>query len=445
MRQGALVTGLLLAQIFSAGCRPETEVTGDRLLATTSGEAPRNLLVLSIDTLRKDAFARHGGRGDLDFLDSLMDASVSLDRHRSCSNWTLSSLYCAWSGNLDLDQGFHIWSRDEEVRNIPEELDLFPDWLERRGFQTALVSASQVLGGTDAITADFQTLSLSHDARMDWVVETGLDVLDTLMADSDPWMLQLHGFDPHSPYSPHEDYREALDALEPVPWELDDLGGMGGLTDAWPDLDEEAQALALEHLDARYRGETAFVDDQIARLWEGLETRGALEDTLVWVWTDHGEQFYEHNNITHDRSGHREEVDAVSFFWAQDLATPRAWSSLTSHVDLAPTVTDALGQPVETGLRGRILTLDVEESPVHSFRYSNPDPPIHTVDLGDHRLVYRWNGTARAYDAVADPEERDSSWNPEDPTHKDLWEAMLPLVEAAEELVPERTREEPSE
>jgi arylsulfatase A-like enzyme len=428
---------------LAPACRPSPTVEGDRLLATTTGEAPRNLLVVSLDTLRKDLFARYGGTGELDFLDALMDQSVSLDRHRSCSNWTLSSFTCAWSGNLDLDLGFHVWSRDEDVPNLPVELDLLPDWLERRGFATALVSASQVLGGTDGITANFQPLSLSHDARMDWVVDEGLAVLDDLEANGDPWMLQLHGFDTHSPYSPHQDYRTELDALEALPWDLDNLGGMGGLTDAWPELDDDVRELVLAHLDVRYRGEAAFADDQLARLWEALDARGTLDDTLVWVWTDHGEQFYEHNNVTHDRSVQREEVDAVSFFWARTLAEPRAWTRPTSHADLAPTVTDALGQPVEDGLRGRILTSDLEDAPAHTFRYSADDPVQHAVELGDHRLVYKWDGTARVYDVLADPRELDPSWDPSDPVHQALWDALQPMIDDAETLMPHLERTDP--
>ena len=80
---GLLATALTGLLGLSAGCRQPLQVPGDRLLATTSGAAPRNLLVLSIDTLRKDAFARYGGAGDLDFLDVLAAESVVLDRHRS--------------------------------------------------------------------------------------------------------------------------------------------------------------------------------------------------------------------------------------------------------------------------------------------------------------------------------------------------------------------------
>ena len=430
------------ALLWLLACRPQVIVEGDRLLATESGEAPTNLLILSIDTLRKDAFARYGGDGDLDFLDGILAEGVTLDRHRSCANWTLSSFTCAFAGQLDLDLGFHVWSRDDAVANLPLTLDILPDWFERQGYGTGLVSASKVYGGDDALTADFDLVVLSHDARADFVVDEGLEVLDELREHGDPWLLQLHTFDPHSPYSPAEGYRDALDALEPLPWDLDEVGGLGGLSDAWATLEGSDRELVLAHLDARYSGEIALVDDQLARLWQGLGDRGVLDDTLVWVFTDHGEQFYEHNGLTHDRSGHREEVDAVSFFWARDLA-PRAWTRPTSQVDLAPTVADLFGVPLPADLRGRVLTEQVEDAPIHTFRYLSPEPVIHAVELDGDRLIYKWDGLARVYDAVADPTEQAPAWDPAEPRHAALWDEMLPLVEAAETLIPHLTRTPP--
>jgi len=434
-----LVLGLWAAL---AGCEP-LNGTDDVRVVEIDGAAPENLLLLSLDTLRKDAFARHGGVGRLDFLDGLAERSVVFDRHRSCTNWTLGSFYCAFSGGLPLDASFEPWSHDDAVRNVPGELDLLPEWLGRQGYETVLVSASKVVGGLDAVSDGYVTVELTHDARFDTIVDGGLARLPDLVDGRTPWMLHLHAFDPHTPYSPPEDYRQGLDDLDPIEWDLDALGGMGGLTERWPTMTDEARELVLAHFDIRYGGEMAYLDDQLERLWGQLEDLGALEDTLVWILTDHGEQFFEHNSLTHDRSSHREEVDALAMFWAADLTSPRSWQRTTSHTDLAPTVVDALGLQVPPELRGRVLTRNGDDAPAHSFRYSAPQPPMHSVEADGLRLIYKWDGSARVYDPVADPEERTNLYEPDDPTFQDLWGHMDPLIEAAEALIPHLERTAP--
>ncbi len=61
--------------------------------------APKHLIGISIDTLRRDAVGRYNSAiTDTDFLDGLLAKSVALDNHRSCSNWTFPAMTCAFTG-----------------------------------------------------------------------------------------------------------------------------------------------------------------------------------------------------------------------------------------------------------------------------------------------------------------------------------------------------------
>ena len=51
------------------------------------GAPPTNLLMISIDTLRKDQIGFYGGGADTPYLDSLLAGSVHLDDHMQCASW----------------------------------------------------------------------------------------------------------------------------------------------------------------------------------------------------------------------------------------------------------------------------------------------------------------------------------------------------------------------
>src|SRR5690606_73 len=56
---------------------------------------------------------------------------------------------------------------------------------------------------------------------------------------------------------------------------------------------------AEEFAAAPYDGEVAFVDREIGRLLDALETAGRADDTLVVLTSDHGESLGEHGEDAH--------------------------------------------------------------------------------------------------------------------------------------------------
>ena len=58
----------------------------------------------------------------------------------------------------------------------------------------------------------------------------------------------------------------------------------------------------LRHLIALYDAEIRFTDDTLGRLLSLLEKRGRLNNTLVVITADHGEEFFEHGGKGHQRT-----------------------------------------------------------------------------------------------------------------------------------------------
>ena len=119
-----------------------------------TGDRPKNLLMISLDTTRRDFVGRFSGDDSTPRIDALLERSYALDNHRSCSNWTFASVACVQSGQRPTESGFVPATID--VRPVPEDLGLASDLLQRAGFQTALVSSNVFFSAETRLDRGFE-------------------------------------------------------------------------------------------------------------------------------------------------------------------------------------------------------------------------------------------------------------------------------------------------
>ncbi len=399
-------------------------------------ETPRNLLVLSVDTLRRDAVGAYTGGDDTPTLDGLMSAGVTFNAHRSCSSWTWPGSICAMTGARAEELGLVASVPDyaEDLEPLPEGVETLAGLLLDEGYQTGLVTANGYLGSATGLGAGFEiewaTSGRAGEAVTAAAVAMADDELDTTL----PWMLHVHYVDPHSPYSPPEAYLSELEGLEEIPWDLDSDEGTVAATNAWHSLDDAGKANLLAHLQIRYAGEVRYVDDQIALLLGELESRGMLEDTLVVFWTDHGEQLFEHNARGHASSLYAQENDGVAFLWSPHLE-PASWDGLTTNEDIPPTALAMLGLRPTEQMSGLVMGAREPDEPIFSTLVPQSKPPVQAVTVGDAKLLYGWNGRKEFFRRDSDPDETTDLYDETDPEVQKLWELLLPEVTELDALV----------
>ena len=422
---------------------PPREDTGTTTVELTDtfpqfrGVAPHNLLVVSIDTTRRDVFSRYGSPVEnAPFLASLASAGLPLDAHRSCANWTLPAMLCITTGQTEIAQGFLADLRDGQSLMAPE-LETIATRLTARGYTTILWSANTWFSDTHSSARGFLYRELINDSVTADVFNGGLDTFQATVAAGTPWYLHLHLKDPHAAYVPPDEYLDGLAALGDIPWDLASLDGHYAARDLWlNDLSEEERALLEAAMRVRYLGEVRYMDDQIRAAFTRYDEAGLLDDTLVLFVNDHGEQFWEHGNQTHAFELNAEENDGFAFFWAKNMV-PGVWTEPTGHDDLAPTIFSLLGFE-ETGFSGVPVGQappDRPILPVAAARYG----VVQSVILGDYKLTYRWNGDKELYDVVDDPAETTNLYAADDPNVIALWEILLPVVDQVRPLAPDDT------
>lgn len=403
--------------------RPEAD-----LLALT--QPPRNLLVISIDTLRQDHVGAYGGGADTPFLDELASQGVRLARHHACSGWTYPGAICAMTGTTAVELGFFPEISDEDgVASLPEGTPTLAAALRAEGYQTALLSSNVIIGEGSGLARGFESAPDLSALDAEALTSSAINHVDRDLDPTAPWMMHVHYVDPHAPYAPPDAYLDGLDGLPELPWDLGTLEGSWAAVSEYATLSDEDRENLLAHVGVRYAGEVRYTDDAIAALFSALDDRGLLDGTLVLLWTDHGEQLGEHGGLGHGGSLFGEESDAVALFWSRDLQSPGVWAHPTSNKDLAPTTLRLLGVDIPTDMSGEIVGEAAADRGVFDTLLPKGRPPVQTVTVGDVKLLYNWNGTKRLYYRDVDPQEQDDLYDAGSNEVEQLWELMLPRVD----------------
>jgi arylsulfatase A-like enzyme len=384
---------------FRLGAPGAVSVALALLVGCTSspgGEASRavprpHVFLLNVDMLRADHLGVHGyPRATTPELDRLAERGVWFSAARAHAPWTYPSVVSLLSGLHPSSHGAgYSKEGDQYVTTVvPEELDTMARVFDRAGYATAgfvtnplLKRASGLDRGFDVYRDEFvrewkrQGGSWAEDTmRAENVHEALLEWLDQ---DVDgPRFAYVHYIDVHGPY------------LDPKPF--------GGGREVDPALAEQAR-LTGEPRDVAidvYDGELAHLDGLIGALVRELDRRGILDDSIVIVTSDHGEEFGDHGGHGHGHTLY-DELLRVPLIFVRTDAFPYTGrvDAIVGQVDLLPTLCDLAGLPLPPGRPGRTLRPLVERAAGADSRplvaeMDNRGRPAWNSKPGDPEVAY---------------------------------------------------------
>lgn len=196
------------------------------------------------------------------------------------------------------------------------------------------------------------------------VVETFREWLERGAGDA-PWFAHLSFVRPHPPYRNPEGYHDRYSADDG-----DDFRGcasredemathpVAGLAISLPDVGCPADERERRQLRATYWGAMAEVDDRLGELFDWMQAQGLLDDTLVVLTSDHGEQAGDHWLVQKlgwfDESYHVPMI-VVDPRAAADGTRGSVVDAVTEHVDVLPTLCAWMGLEVPLQCDGRPL------------------------------------------------------------------------------------------
>jgi len=193
-------------------------------------------------------------------------------------------------------------------------------------------------------------------------------------------------------------------------------------------LDTPADGAPQSEVDsARYDGEIRYLDEQFGRFVAGLEERGMLDDIVLILTSDHGEEFGEHGRRYHGTHLYEETLAVPALFYAPGrLPDAVRRPGPMSVVDLTPTLLDLLGSAVPADLDGASFAAHLRDgapvSPRALFHeaivptavgYDGKDEswiaPAYGATVWPFRLTRIPTGAGpryELYDLASDPHER---------------------------------------
>jgi arylsulfatase A-like enzyme/Flp pilus assembly protein TadD len=296
-----------------------------RTPASLRREAGLDVLLITIDTLRSDALGVYGQPlSTSPWIDRLSRAAVRFETAHAHNVMTLPSHANILSGRHPFEHGV----RDNAGFRFPERLDTLATILKRHGYRTAAFVSSFTLDSRFGLDRGFDVYEDSFVARQAATVPSIPErPADATVALAGEWLREpgerprfawVHFYDPHAPYQPPEPYASTFRA-DP------------------------------------YLGEVATTDAALRTLVEPLLAAGRRGRTLLVLTADHGEALGEHGERAHGLFGYEATLRVPLVLYAPRLFDPRVVREPVRHLDLAPTILDALGLAVPAEWPGRSL------------------------------------------------------------------------------------------
>ena len=281
---------------------------------TACGRSARpNIVLLIADTVRADRFSWGGARRTVaPRIEALARDATVYAQAFSPAPWTVPAHASLFTGRYP-----SAHRTDCGSLQLPDAETTLAEALHEAGYRTVGYTANPWLGATYNFQQGFDTWGETWREVPEQSPDTGASLnnqrierflrwyADNPDARRQPFFLFANYFEAHLPYHPPEPERGRMLRPGVEAAQAERLSRLGhpeemafilGRSDLTPD--------DLAVLNDLYDGEVAYVDRRLGEVFDRLAETGLLDDTVVVVASDHGENLGEHGLLDHKMSVH---------------------------------------------------------------------------------------------------------------------------------------------
>lgn len=322
-----------------------------------------------------------------------------------------------------IDDGYQVFWWSHDISDQWPGKNMWHVWLRERGIQWPTPPKGVEAWGVPIDPKYTQTA---------WCSDMAIQFIRQ-QRKFNPWLMSVNIFQPHHPFWPTKDYLDRYDPdklpspkyhdgeldSKPLFQRIDHRGAYGGTAVSFADTDD----LTHRKITAAYYAMIEQVDTEVGRMLKALEDTGQAENTIVIYMSDHGEMLGDHGFYLKGPYFYECATRIPLIIrWPGNYKAGLRTDALVELTDIAPTLLEAAGIPVPSGMQGRSLTsLLRNERTTHrdsvycehfdSSSLYDPPPLAACVRTDRYKLAYYKNlETGELYDLEKDPGELNNLW-----------------------------------
>ena len=356
---------------------------GEMALAARGTDTPRDVLLLTLDTVRADRTPMYGGGASMPGLERLAKSSAIFDWAFSPSNVTRRSIPAIITGLDPVRVRGRVkgWALSIDPRHV-----LLAERFRAAGYDTAGFFCCESHFGRQRVGTSRGIDHLVFDKPEDQMIKGAVKWLKTRLVRKErrPLFVWIHVYAPHNWFE----------------WRKDENKGKRTL----PSLVDSYDA-ALAKTDRWLKPLTTF-----------LERPAVKRSMVVVVTSDHGEGLDEHGHRFHSSSLYNAQIRVPLLVRLPERLRNERIAQSVSLVDLLPTLLDAAGFDPEVArpgdgkslmplIRGDVPSDDEAVVFSHQVRDRSVSQTIDAIIVGRHKLIAAAGRKLELYDVVADPDE----------------------------------------
>jgi arylsulfatase A-like enzyme len=316
---------------------------GQKLLNPHKGP---HIILLLMDTLRADHLGCYGyHRPTSPHIDKFAKDNLLFERALSNSPWTKPSMGSLFTSEYP---AFHLafnWSDDLGDVNLT-----LAEMLKNLDYFTVAFQTNPILSKDHNFNQGFMLYEDMPHKKAELVVSKFNHWLEKYESDR-PFFAYIHFMDPHLPYNAPPEF---LAPFESRPLESQFTG------EEHPSVIRKARGPGLsdedkQHITNLYDAEIKYLDTHFEEIIKSLEKKGFMDNTVIILTSDHGEELWDHGGFEHGHTLYKEVLHVPLIMSCSKSTPPQSINSIVHLMDVFPTILHLAGKECTRYLRGKNL------------------------------------------------------------------------------------------
>lgn len=373
----------------------------------------KNVILFTIDTLRKDVLGCYGGTNNSPFIDSIQDKCIRFNNLQAIGPYTQASFPGILTSSYYLDYG--------RQKRLSPKKTLISEVLKRNGITTVGFHSNPYVSGFFGWNRGWDVF---YDSMEDDVTDEVPYVKgDVINRKIDEWLSSYikggeysrffmwgHYMDVHEPYVPE---KKDVDMIDPsITLDQKEMFNLFKDPLLKRDISNKGKVEILKKL---YFAHVREVDSYFEEFFNILKKHDILKNTVIIVTSDHGDEFGEHGGLSHDGKMYSELINVPFFIYDYTRDKVEVCDTVVSNIDIPPTIVKLFGLQPEGNYSGSSV-LPLNDYPEKgcfgvaigktSAHEKETDKPIYYYREKNLKIIYKEEGNVwELYDLNEDPGE----------------------------------------